>query len=162
MKHDDTINVLALKCVGARLSSQPTSAVESYKYSKDPLDHFKFDSEKGETMKKDYDEVWGLLDMWANYMHTPESLAAGYPNKASGGMIGSWCKDTEEAVAAADEERITRIDAAIDSLPRCYQIAINKYYGLGDYPDVWRFKRNATFEDAKIVLRVKFVLKGLL
>lgn len=106
------------------------------------------------------DDVELLLDFWAEDMRRPEPLAAGYPVKASGGFIPSWCKDTQEAAEEADAETIVKINAAINSIARIYQEAINRHYGLGAC--VWNFCHDATFDDAKIVLRVKFVKKGLL
>lgn len=111
-------------------------------------------------MQRDIDEVESLLDMWADWMRKPEPIAEGYPAKASGGFIESWRKDSEDEADAAEAQTIEKINAAYDSLQRIYQESINRHYGLG--ARVWSFAKDATFEDAKIVIRVKFVAKGLL
>jgi len=111
-------------------------------------------------VKRDIDEVQHLLDLWADWMHKPEPIAEGYPAKASGGFIESWRKDSEEAADAAEMETIERVNAAFDSLAPLYKDAIMRHYGLGS--QVWRFAKAASFEDAKIMIRVKFVAKGLL
>lgn len=111
-------------------------------------------------MDQKVDEVQHLLDLWADWMRKPEPLADGYPDKASGGFIESWRKDSEDLADAADAERIERINAAFDSLAPVYRDAINRHYGLG--AQVWRFAKSASLEDAKIMLRVKLVTKGLL
>lgn len=152
----DEINVLALHCVGGRLNPEPSRAWEA-RYYRNPEDSAKL---KGESMQRDIDEVENLLDMWADWMHKPEPIAEGYPAKASGGFIESWRKDSEDEADAAEAHTIEKIDAAYNSLQRIYQEAINRHYGLGSR--VWRFAQDATFEDAKIVIRVKFVAKGLL
>lgn len=111
-------------------------------------------------MKRDIDEVQLLLDIWADWMRKPEPLADGYPEKASGGFIESWRKDSEDLADAADADRVAKIDAAFNSLTPVYRDAIFQHYQLGS--QVWRFAKAASFEDAKIMIRVKFVMKGLL
>jgi hypothetical protein len=59
-----------------------------------------------------------------------------------------------------DEETALRVNAAFDSLAPIYRDAIMRHYRLG--AQVWRFAKAASFEDAKIMIRVKFVAKGLL
>lgn len=142
-----------------RQGKEQSYAVESHKYGR-PADHgVKFDREKkGGKVQRDIDEVEALLDIWAEWMRKPEG-PEGYPSK-SPGMIHSWIKDFDELVESADAEEIAKINAAFDSLGRSYQDAINRHYGLG--AQVWRFGQPATFEDAKIMIRVKFVAKGLL
>jgi hypothetical protein len=111
-------------------------------------------------MQRDFDDVELLLNLWADWMHKPELIAEGYPTKASGGFIESWRKDSEEQADEAEALTIEKVNAAFDSLQRVYQEAINRHYGLGH--QVWRFAKDASFDDAKIVIRVKFVMKGLL
>lgn len=111
-------------------------------------------------MQREFDEVELLLNMWADWMHRPEGCAEGYPQKASGGFIPSWCKDTEEAAEAADAVTVEKVNAAYDSLSRYYQEPICQHYSLGSR--VWRFASGATFEEAKTAIRPLFVKKGLL
>lgn len=114
-------------------------------------------------MDRELDDVDVLLGMWADWMRHPEALAASYPDKASGGFIPSWCKDTEEAAECADAETIARIDAAFDSLLPRYKDVIYKHYSLSrSGANVWRFAHPATMEDAKAEIRALFVKKGLL
>lgn len=144
----------------ARLDKEPSRAMEA-RYYGNPENVAKFESEKkGGAMKRDFDEVQHLLDLWADWMRKPEPLADGYPEKASGGFIESWRKDSEELADAADADRLEKIDAAYNSLTPLYRDAIMRHYKLGS--QVWRFERAANFEDAKIMIRVKFVMKGLL
>lgn len=144
----------------ARLNKEPSRAMEA-RYYGNPANVTKFESEmKGGAMKRDIDEVQLLLDIWADWMRKPEPLADGYPAKASGGFIESWRKDSEDLADAADSDRLEKIDAAFNSLTPLYRDAIMRHYELGS--QVWRFERAANFEDAKIMIRVKFVMKGLL
>ena len=144
----------------ARLDKEPSRAMEQHKYG-NPANAVKFESEKkGGAMKRDFDEVQHLLDLWADWMRKPESLADGYPEKASGGFIESWRKDSEELADAADADRLEKIDAAYNSLTPLYRDAIMRHYKLG--AQVWRFAKASSFEDAKVMIRVKFVMKGLL
>lgn len=114
-------------------------------------------------MDREQDDVDVLLGMWVDWMRRPEALTEGYPDKAAGGFIPSWCKDTEEAAECADAETIARIDAAFDSLTPRYKDAIYKHYSLNKSgTNVWRFAHPATFEDAKVAIRPFFVKKGLL
>ena len=110
-------------------------------------------------MKRDFDEVENLLDQWADWMRQPEPMVEWYPAESAGFLAGTL-KDTEELHASADAERMERINAAFDSLAPVYRDAIMRHYKLGS--QVWRFSQAATFEDAKIMVRVKFVTKGLL
>lgn len=153
---NEEINLFEVHSVGARLTHQPTAAMPSRFYC-DPSTTAKF---QGERMHREFDEVESLLDLWADWMRRPESLAEGYPAKASGGFIESWRKDDEDEDEARMAERIGRINAAFDSLSRLYQDAITRHYKLGSA--VWQFSQPATFDDAKIVLRVKLVKRGLL
>lgn len=140
-----------------RVAGQRSYAQQKSQY-RDPAKTTKFARER--TMQRDFDEVEMLLDMFAEDMRRPVNDVQGYPSEASGGFVATWCKDTEEAAAAADAETLVKIHAAYDSLGRRYKDAINKHYKLG--ANVWKFSDPATFEDAKIVIRVKFVMKGLL
>ena len=81
--------------------------------------------------EREFDEVEALLDLWADWMRRPEPLAEGYPAKASGGFVASWRKDDEDEEEARMAERVARINAAFDSLPRLYQEAIMRHYRLG-------------------------------
>jgi hypothetical protein len=130
--------------------------VESWRYG-DPAKRIKFEREKGKGMKRDFDEVEHLLDLWADWMRKPEGLEE--PEIAVGFMKGTL-KDSEELYEASDQDRMVRANAAFDSLAPLYKQAILEHYGLGSR--VWRFAKEATFEDAKIMIRVKFVAKGLL
>jgi hypothetical protein len=143
-----------------RLDKEQSRALEE-RYYGDPANRIRFESEKkGGAMQREFDDVELLLNMWADWMHRPEPIADGYPEKASGGFVPSWCKDTQEAAEGADAETVVKVNAAFDSLQRIYQDAINRHYGLGS--QVWQFAKAASFEDAKIGIRVKFVTKGLL
>ena len=106
------------------------------------------------------DDIQSLLDRWADWMVTPESLADGYPSKASGGWVHSWIKDSEEGAEAADATTIEKVDACYSALALRFQDAINRNYGL--CAKIWRFGTPATFEEAKTEIRVFFVRKGLL
>lgn len=139
-------------------SGKEQSYAQQKKSYRDPAKTIKFEREK--TMQRDIDEVETLLDLWAEWMRRPSQEVQGYPAQASGGFVPSWCKDTEEAADAADSETIERINAAYDSLSRLYKDAINKHYRLG--ANVWRFDSPASWEDAKVMIRVKFVQRGLL
>lgn len=145
--------------VGGRLNPEKSGARER-KYYGDPAKSVKFERERRRGVQRDIDEVQHLLDLWADWMHKPESIADGYPSKASGGFIESWRKDSEDAADAAELETISRVDAAFQDLAPIYKEAIFRHYDLG--ARVWRFSKDATFEDAKTVIRVKFVKKGLL
>ena len=144
----------------ARLDKPESKALERWKYG-NPANTVRFESEKkGGVMRRDVDEVQLLLDIWAEDMRRDGLCADDYPSKASGGFIHSWQKDFEDMVDEADAEQLVKINAAYDSLQRIYQDAICKHYGLGH--QVWKFARAASFDDAKTVIRVKFVMKGLL
>lgn len=140
-----------------RIGKEPSRAMEKRFYG-DPSNVVEF--QRGGPMQREIDEVELLLDLWADWMRRPEPLADGYPEKASGGFIESWRKDDEDEEECRLAERISRINAAFDSLQTIHKDAILKHYGLGSR--VWRFAKDASFEDAKIVARVKFVTKGLL
>lgn len=139
-------------------SGKEQSYAQQNKNYRDPSRTVRFEREKG--MQRDIDEVETLLNLWAEWMRRPSQEVQGYPAQASGGFVPSWCKDTEEAAEAADAETIERINAAYDSLSRLYKDAINKHYRLG--ANVWRFDSPASWEDAKVMIRVKFVQRGLL
>lgn len=144
----------------ARLDKEPSRAMEA-RYYGNPENVAKFESEKkGGAMDQKADEVQHLLDLWADWMRKPEPIADGYPAKASGGFIESWRKDSEDLADAADADRLEKINAAFDSLAPIYRNAINRHYGLGH--QVWRFAKGDSFDDAKVMIRVKFVMKGLL
>ena len=139
-------------------SGKEQSYAQQKKSYRDPAKTIKFEREK--TMQRDIDEVEMLLDMWAEDMRRPSNDVQGYPSEAAGGWIASWRKDSEEAQEAADRQTIEKINAAFDSLSRLYKDAINKHYRLG--ANVWRFDNPADFETAKVMIRVKFVQRGLL
>jgi hypothetical protein len=141
----------------ARSGKDQSYAQRKHSY-RDPAKTIKFDREK--TMQRDIDEVETLLDMWADDMRRPSQEVQGYPSEAAGGWIASWRKDSEEAQDAADRQTIEKVNAAYDSLSAIYRDAINRHYKLG--ANVWRFARNVDFDEAKIVVRVKFVQRGLL
>jgi hypothetical protein len=151
--------MFATLTVGGRMYPERSRAHER-RYYGDPANVVRFEREKGGCMQRDIDDVQTLLDLWADWMHKPEPIAEGYPEKASGGFIESWIKDSEEAADSAQAETISKVNAAFDSLAPVYKEAINRHYGLGS--QVWRFAKDASFEDAKIFIRVKFVAKGLL
>lgn len=149
--------MLRLLLIRGRVAGERSYAQHKNNY-KDPARSVKFDREKN--MQRDIDEVEVLLDMWAEDMRRPSQEVQGYPAQASGGFVPSWCKDTEEAAEAADAETVSKVNAAYDSLSRLYKDAINKHYRLG--ANVWRFDSPADFDTAKMVIRVKFVQRGLL
>lgn len=149
----DRIDMLALML--ARADKEPSRALPQRAYG-DPLTTARLEHERGRMREKD--EVEMLLDLWAEWMGRPP-VEGGYPTE-SPGMIVSWRKNADDIAEALECDRIARIDAAFDSLAPIYREAINQHYGLG--ARVWRFDHPATFEDAKIVMRVKLVQKGLL
>lgn len=153
----ETINLLELMMVGGRLKPEKSNARPQPHYQ-NPEKTARFKSE-GRGMERD-EEVDKLLEIWADWMRRPEQLADGYPAEASGGFVTSWIQDSEEMGDRAEAARVEKIDAAYQSLQRCYQEAINKHFGLG--VNVWRFKIESSYADAKIVMRVKLVMKGLL
>jgi hypothetical protein len=138
-----------------REGKEESRALAKHKYS-DPSKTVRFEKERGR-MQRDIDEVDVLLDLWADWMRTWEGPDG--HRVAVGFMTGSL-KDSDELHAAADQDRIERIDAAFDSLQPIYKEAIMRHYSLGSR--VFRFARDVSFEDAKIVMRVKLVAKGLL
>jgi hypothetical protein len=140
-----------------RRQDKPKSqALERHRYQ-DPAKHIKFEKERGGRMQRDIDEVEVLLDLWADWMRKPEG-PDGY--RIAAGFVPGSLKDSEDLYEAADQDRIERVNAAFDSLQPIYKEAIMRKYGLGS--QVWRFAKAASFEDAKIVMRVKLVAKGLL
>lgn len=144
----------------ARSGKEQSYAKQSRDY-RNPANTIKFAREK--TMQRDYDEVQGLLDLWADDYRKPSQEVQGYPSEASGGFIASWRKDDEEVDEANERVRISIIDAAFNDLKPRYQNAIKLHYGImRRTPDVWRHYVPATFDEAKIVIRVKFVQRGLL
>ncbi len=149
----DEIDVRALHLVGGRLTDEPSSA-KPQRYYGDPAKTVRFNAEG-----KSPDQVELLLDLWADWMRRPDPMANGFPPKSST-FIASWCKDFEEMANSADAERMDRINAAFDSLEPRFRDAILRHYRLGQA--VWRFSTPTTFDDAKVSLRVKFVMKGLL
>lgn len=146
-----------IKLMLVRSGKEQSRAQEKRAY-RNPAQTIRFDREK--TMQRDIDEVETLLDLWADDMRRPSQEVQGYPSEAAGGWIASWKKDSEEAQEQHDRDTIEKIDAAYNSLSRLYKDAINKHYKLG--ANVWRFDSPADFATAKIVIRVKFVQRGLL
>lgn len=108
-------------------------------------------------MQRDIDEVEVLLDLWADWMRIPEGPDG---HRVAVGFRTGAAKDAEELYESMDIDLAERVNAAFDSLAPIYKNAIMRKYGLGS--QVFRFARDVTFEDAKIVIRVKFVTKGLL
>ncbi len=108
-------------------------------------------------MRRDIDEVESLLDLWADWMRKPEGPEG---HRVAVGFATGSLKDSEELYESADQEMIERVNAAFDSLAPLYKEAIMRKYNLG--ARVFRFAKDATFEDAKTMIRVKFVMKGLL
>jgi hypothetical protein len=148
-----TADIDMLSLMLARAGKEKSRALPRRAYG-NPANSVKFERERmGQKCK-----VEVLLDLWADWMGKPE-VEGGYPAE-SPGMIVSWRKDDEDMAAAFECDRIARVDAAFDSLAPIYRDAINRHYGLG--ARVWRFDRNVDFEEAKIVMRVKLVAKGLL
>jgi hypothetical protein len=139
-----------------RLDKPKTRALPAYKYG-DPAGWVKFERERGRKMKREFDEVEVLLDLWAEWMHRPEPVIG---CKVASGFITSAGDDSEEVYEANEMERIKAIDAAFDSLAPLYKEAIRRKYKLG--AQVFRFGKDVSFEDAKVVFRVKLVMKGLL
>jgi hypothetical protein len=137
--------------------TEKSRAVESYKYGRDPASFVRFESERGRKMQRDIDEVEALLDLWAEWMRKPEGPEG---HRAAAGFLVGTMKESEDLYEAADSDMIARIDACFDSLAPLYKEAIMRKYGLGSR--VFRFAKDATFEDAKIVIRVKMVMRGLI
>lgn len=108
-------------------------------------------------MQRDIDEVEVLLDMWAIAMRSKQVPVDQYPSE-SHCFINSWRKDFDEMCEEADLDTIAKVDAAYDSLPGLYQDPILRRYSLG----YRAFARPATFDQAKVEIRKKFVIKGLL
>jgi hypothetical protein len=125
----------------------------------DPSKTVKFARER--TMQRDYDVVEGLLDLWAADQRRPPNDVQGYPSEASGGFVVSWRKDDEDVDDENERIRIGKIDAAFNDLKPRYQNAIKLHYGIMTRtPDVWKHYIPANFDEAKIVIRVKFVQRG--
>lgn len=150
---NENIDVLALHLVGGRLTDEPSHALPQ-RYYGDPAKTARFHAEGQQP-----DEVEQLLDLWADWMRKPEPLVQGYPSESKN-FIASWRKDFDDLANSADAEQMERINAAFDSLEPRYKDAILRHYKLGK--SVWQFSHPVTFEDAKVSLRVKFVMKGLL
>jgi len=140
--------------VGGRLTPERSYAREQ-KYYGDPSRAVKFQGEK--SMQRDIDEVEVLLDLWAEWMRKPEPVEG---VKVASGFIKSAGCDSEELYEAHDNDQAERVNACFDSLAPVYKDAIMRRYKLGSH--VWRFNQSVTFEDAKIMMRVKLVTKGLL
>lgn len=139
-----------------RQGKPETKAQERWKYG-DPAKGIRFEREKGKGVQRDIDEVEVLLDLWAEWMRIPEGpdghrVAVGFKTEAP--------KDSEEVYEAMDMDLAERVNAAFDSLAPIYKNAIMRKYSLGS--QVWRFGKDVSFEDAKIMIRVKFVMRGLL
>jgi hypothetical protein len=142
----------------ARSGKDQSYAQRKHSY-RDPAKTIKFDREK--TMQRDYDVVEGLLDLWAEDQRRPPNDVQGYPSEASGGFITSWRKDAEDTDDLNERIRIGKIDASFNDLSPRYQNAIKLHYGIMTRTaDVWRHYIPATFDEAKIVIRVKFVKRG--
>lgn len=88
-------------------------------------------------MQRDLDVIEGLLVKWADYMRRGESLAEGYPAKASGGFIESWKKDAEDLTDDADQRELESINASVDSLSFMHKRVVFQRHGIGY--KVWRF-----------------------
>lgn len=99
-------------------------------------------------MERDLDPVELRLIQWAEFMRKNEPTAEGYPTKASGSFIVSWCKDSEEVADAHEANQATLIDACIHSLSMPHRIVIYKRHGIGY--QTWRFPdEGVIFEAAK-------------
>lgn len=136
---------------------EKSRTVESYKYGRDPASFVRFESERGRSVQRDIDEVESLLDLWAEWMRIPEGPDTG---KIAVGFRSDAPRDSEELYEDLDTDMAERVNACFDSLAPVYKDAIMRRYKLGS--QVWRFSQAATFEDAKVMIRVKFVTKGLL
>ena len=101
---------------------------------------------------RDLDVVEDLLDKWAKWMHSGDSIAEGYPQKAAGGFIESWIKDDEELVEAADQRELESINASVDSLSFMHKRVVYHMHGVGY--GVWQFANTeALYEAAKESLK---------
>lgn len=150
--------MLILLLTRGRVAGQKSYAQHKNNY-RDPSRNVKFDREK--TMQRDYDVVEGLLDLWAEDQKRPPNDVQGYPSEASGGFITSWRKDEQDVDEANERVKIGIIDASFDDLKPRYQNAIKLHYGIMTRtPDVWKHYIPATFDEAKMVIRVKFVQRG--
>ena len=153
-----TDEMLALLLTRGRVAGQRSYAQSRNQY-RDPSRTVRFEREKN--MQRDYDVVEGLLDLWADDQRRPPNDVQGYPSEASGGFITSWRKDDEDTDELNERIRIGKIDASFNDLSPRYQNAIKLHYGIMTRtPDVWKHYIPATFEEAKIVIRVKFVQRG--
>ena len=147
-----------IKLMLARSGKEPSRAQHKNTYN-DPAKSVKFSREKN--MHRDYDVVQGLLDLWAEYQRKPSNEVQGYPSEAAGGWITSWRKDDDDVDEENERIRIGKIDAAFNDLKPRYQNAIKLHYGIMTRtPDVWKHYIPATWEEAKIVIRVKLVQRG--
>ena len=88
-------------------------------------------------MQREIDPVEELLMRWADFMRRPGDAGLGYPDKASGGFIASWRKDSDEEAENADAYEMGKITASIESLPMLYQRVIFQHHRIGYL--VWRF-----------------------
>lgn len=89
-------------------------------------------------MQREIDRAEALLMKWADWMRIPEGTAEWYPEKASGGFIESWRKDSEDEAHSADMYEIGKIKASIESLIQPHQRIIHKMHGISYM--VWDFK----------------------
>ena len=111
-------------------------------------------------MQREIDPIQELLIKWADAMRTPCNQGLGYPAKASGCLIPSWIKDSEENVAIADAEEIVKINASIESLIQPHQRIIFKHHRLAYL--VWRFpNEDELYLEAVAAFAVKHLQKAV-
>jgi hypothetical protein len=108
----------------------------------------------GGHMHREIDVVEGLLMKWADFMRRPENIAEGFPAQASGCLIPSWIKDSEELFDNADDVEIDKIKATLASLSQPHYRIINKRHGISYM--VWSFpNEDALYHAAKQAFEAK-------
>lgn len=109
-------------------------------------------------MHRDIDDAEAALIRWAEANARGQDSELGYPNKASGGFIASWIKDSEEMAAVADATDIEKINASIESLSVPHHHIIWKRHNIGY--KVWNFGNEIElYGQAKEAFRIKHFCK---
>lgn len=111
-------------------------------------------------MHRELDAIETLLLRWADSMR-PWEGNQGYPGKASGGFIASWCRDAEEQAEELEADECSRIDACIHDLPAQLRNVIYKRFNVGYL--CWRWKDEmSVFQQAKAAIEPLLRKRNLL
>lgn len=104
------------------------------------------------------DKIECYLEKWADWMRLSDVSKCSYPKKASGGFVESWIKDNDDLLESADIECIIKIDASIESLDRCHQESINRYYKIRYINTI----QASSFDVAKQAIKPFLIKRALL